>query len=108
MRATFTKGGMAAVTRVRRRKGRGRVLTPELQQKILDTTPKTRPGKNQFWRHHFRRRSSKAHERVVAHTVISAGRNRSLVLNQQLIYPLVDETVCYLQSGVWLTEAMIP
>ena len=35
---------MAAVTGVRKRKRRARVLTPELEQKILDTTLQTRPG----------------------------------------------------------------
>ena len=35
---------MVAVTGVRRRKRRGKVLTPELEQKILDATLKTRPG----------------------------------------------------------------
>jgi putative transposase len=44
MRAAFGRDGMAAVTGVRRRKRRGRVLTAELEQKILDTTLKTRPG----------------------------------------------------------------
>jgi transposase len=44
LRAAFGKDGMAAVTGVGRRKRRGKVLTPELEQKILDTTWKTRPG----------------------------------------------------------------
>ena len=35
---------MAAVTGVRKRMRRARVLTPELEQKILDTTLQTRPG----------------------------------------------------------------
>ena len=35
---------MAAVTGIRKRKGAARVLTPELEQKILDATLKTHPG----------------------------------------------------------------
>ncbi len=44
LRAAFTSEGMAAVTGVRKRKREAKVLTPELEQKILDTTLKTRPG----------------------------------------------------------------
>src|SRR5579859_7856293 len=44
LRAAFAKDGMAAVTAIRKRKRQGSVLTPELEQKILDTTLKTRPG----------------------------------------------------------------
>jgi transposase len=44
LRAAFSKEGMAAVTGVRRRKRSPRVLTPELEQRILDATLKTRPG----------------------------------------------------------------
>src|SRR5258708_610204 len=44
LRAAFAKTGIAAVTGVRRRKRPGRVLTPELEEKILDATLKTRPG----------------------------------------------------------------
>ena len=44
LRAAFTRDGMAAVTEIRKRKRRGSVLTPDLEQKILDTTLKTRPG----------------------------------------------------------------
>jgi transposase len=44
LRAAFTRDGMAAVTGIRKRKRRGSVLTPDLEQKILDTTLKTRPG----------------------------------------------------------------
>jgi transposase len=44
LRAVFAREGMAAVTGIRRRKRRGSVLTPELEQKILATTLKTRPG----------------------------------------------------------------
>jgi transposase len=43
-RAAFAKTGIAAVTGVRRRKRQGRVLTPELEEKILVATLKTRPG----------------------------------------------------------------
>jgi transposase len=44
LRGAFEKGGVAAVTGIRRRKRAGSVLTPELEQKIVDTTLKTRPG----------------------------------------------------------------
>ena len=44
LRAAFARDGVAAVTGVRKRKRRGSVLTPELEQRILDTTLKTRPG----------------------------------------------------------------
>ncbi len=44
LRAAFAKDGMAAVTGIRKRKRRAKVLTPELEQKILDTTLQTRPG----------------------------------------------------------------
>jgi transposase len=44
LRSAFSKHGMTAVTGVRKRTRRGSVLTPELEQKILDTTLKTRPG----------------------------------------------------------------
>jgi len=44
LRAAFAKDGMAAVTGIRKRKRRPKVLTPDLEQKILDTTLKTRPG----------------------------------------------------------------
>ncbi|MGC8536824.1 MAG: helix-turn-helix domain-containing protein [Rhizomicrobium sp.] len=44
LRAAFVKDGMAAVTGIRRRQRRGSVLTAELEQKILNTTLKTRPG----------------------------------------------------------------
>jgi transposase len=44
LRAAFAKDGMAAVTGVRKRKRRARILTPDLEQRILDTTLKTRPG----------------------------------------------------------------
>jgi transposase len=44
LRTAFTKDGMRAVTDIRRRKRSRKVLTPELEQRILDTTLKTRPG----------------------------------------------------------------
>jgi IS30 family transposase len=44
LRAAFIKEGMKAVTGIRRRKRSPQVLTPELEQQILDTTLKTRPG----------------------------------------------------------------
>src|SRR5579885_2925340 len=43
LRDAFAKDGIAAVTGARRRKRVGSVLTPELEQKIVDTTVKTRP-----------------------------------------------------------------
>jgi transposase len=44
LRAAFSKDGMSAITGIRKRKRQGSVLTAELEQKILDTTLKTRPG----------------------------------------------------------------
>src|SRR5271168_1545847 len=44
LREAFAKHGLAAVTGIRKRHRRGSVLTPELEQKIVDTTVKTRPG----------------------------------------------------------------
>src|SRR5689334_2973716 len=44
LRDAFAKTGLAAVTGIRKRKRPGRVLTAELEQKIVDTTVKTRPG----------------------------------------------------------------
>ena len=38
LRDAFAKDGIAAVTGIRRRKRAGTVLTPELEQKIVDTT----------------------------------------------------------------------
>jgi transposase len=43
-RTAFAKDGIAAITSIRKRKRRAKVLTPELEQKILDATLKTRPG----------------------------------------------------------------
>lgn len=44
LRAAFTKVGIAAITSIRRRKRQPKVLTPDVEQKILETTLKTRPG----------------------------------------------------------------
>lgn len=44
LREAFERAGVGAVTGIRRRKRAGSVLTPELEQKIVDTTVKTRPG----------------------------------------------------------------
>jgi transposase len=43
-RDAFAKDGLTAVTGIGKRHRRGSVLTPELEQKIVDTTVKTRPG----------------------------------------------------------------
>jgi transposase len=43
-RTAFGKDGISAITGVRKRKRQARVLTPEVEQKILETTLKTRPG----------------------------------------------------------------
>ncbi len=44
LRGAFAKKGLAAVTGIRKRNRRGSVLTPELEQRIIETTVKTRPG----------------------------------------------------------------
>jgi transposase len=44
LRAAFASDGLTAVTGIRKRNRRGSVLTPDLEQKIVDTTVKTRPG----------------------------------------------------------------
>jgi transposase len=44
LRATFARDGMAAVTKIRKRNRRAKVLTADLEQRILETTLKTRPG----------------------------------------------------------------
>jgi hypothetical protein len=44
LRDAFAMDGLAAITGVRKRKRRGSVLTPELEQKIIDITAKNRPG----------------------------------------------------------------
>src|SRR6202011_4213953 len=48
-RAAFTQGGVEALRRRQRRKRSRRVLTSELEQKILDTTLKTRPPDATQW-----------------------------------------------------------
>jgi transposase len=48
-RATFMGGGVEAIRRRLKRKRSRRVLTPELEQKILDTTLKTRPPHATHW-----------------------------------------------------------
>ena len=48
-RAAFGHGGLDALRRRQKRKRSRRVLTPELQQKILDTTLKTRPPDATHW-----------------------------------------------------------
>jgi transposase len=44
LRAAYAKDGIAAIAGIRKRKRRAPVLTPELEQKILDATLQTRPG----------------------------------------------------------------
>src|SRR5271165_1554666 len=44
LRAAFANNGMAAVTAARKRKRQPKVLTAEVEQRILDATLKTRPG----------------------------------------------------------------
>lgn len=48
-RAAFAREGVAAIRRRQRRKRPRRVLTPELEQRILDTTLKTRPPDATHW-----------------------------------------------------------
>ena len=48
-RAAFCRGGCAAVRQPQRRHRSRRVLTPELEQKILETTLKTRPPDATHW-----------------------------------------------------------
>jgi len=48
-RAAFCRGGVQAVRQPQKRKRSRRVLTPELEQKILDTTLKTRPADATHW-----------------------------------------------------------
>jgi transposase len=48
-RAAFVGGGVEAIRRRQRRQRSRRVLTPELEQKILDTTWKTRPPDATHW-----------------------------------------------------------
>lgn len=61
LRAAFAKSGLTAVTGIRRRKRSSKVLTPELEQSILDTTLKTRPGDGST---HWSVRTLAAHLRV--------------------------------------------
>jgi transposase len=48
-RTAFTREGLDAIRRRQTRKRKGRVRTPELEQKILDTTLKTRPPDATHW-----------------------------------------------------------
>ena len=48
-RSVYSQGGVEALRRRQRRKRSRRVLTPELEQKILDTTLKTRPPDSTHW-----------------------------------------------------------
>jgi DNA-binding CsgD family transcriptional regulator len=48
-RAAFVGGGVEALRRRQKRQRSRRVLTPELEQKILDTTLKTRPPDATHW-----------------------------------------------------------
>jgi putative transposase len=61
LRAAFAKDGMTAVTGIRHRKRPPKVLTPELEQRILDTTLRTRPGDGST---HWSVRTLAAHLRV--------------------------------------------
>src|SRR5215472_12267327 len=61
LRAAFAKDGLTAVTGVRRRKRSPKVLTPDLEKRILDTTLKTRPGDGST---HWSVRTLAAHLRV--------------------------------------------
>jgi transposase len=44
LRAAFARDGITAVTGIRKRKRGAKVLTPELERRILEATLKTRPG----------------------------------------------------------------
>src|SRR5713101_3519659 len=48
-RAAFSRGGVEAIGQRQKRKRSRRVLTPEWEQKILDTTLKTRPPDATHW-----------------------------------------------------------
>jgi transposase len=48
-RAAFCRGGVQALQRPQKRNRSGRVLTPELEQRILDTTLKTRSADASHW-----------------------------------------------------------
>jgi len=49
VRAAFAKGGMEAIRKGKKRQRSRRTLTPEVEQKILDTTLKTRPANATHW-----------------------------------------------------------
>lgn len=69
LRAAFASEGVHAVTGVRRRKRSPKVLTPELERRILDTTLKTRPGDGST---HWSVRTLAAHllvSRTIVHRV---------------------------------------
>ena len=61
LRAAFSQEGLSAITGVRRRKRSAKVLTPELEQRIVHTTLKTRPGDGST---HWSVRTLAAHLRV--------------------------------------------
>jgi transposase len=48
-RIAFAKRGIEGIGKAKKRKRSGRILTPELEQKILDTTLKTRPADATHW-----------------------------------------------------------
>src|ERR1700690_2910875 len=48
-RAAFTERGIEGIRRSKKRKRSRRALTPEVEQKILDTTLKTRPANATHW-----------------------------------------------------------
>src|SRR6202051_2563699 len=48
-RVAFSKRGTAGICEPQKRKRSRRVLTPELEQRILDTTLKTRPADATHW-----------------------------------------------------------
>jgi transposase len=48
-RLAFSQGGVAAISQPHKRKKSSPILTPELQQKILDTTLKTKPHGESHW-----------------------------------------------------------
>src|SRR5512144_15611 len=49
VRAAFAQGGIEAIRKGKRRKRSRRALTAEVEQKILDTTLKTRPANATHW-----------------------------------------------------------
>jgi len=61
LRAAFTKDGMNSVTGIRHRKRSPKVLTPDLEQRVLDITLKTRPRDGSK---HWTVRTLAAHIRV--------------------------------------------